>query len=246
MRWIYLSPHFDDAVLSCGGLIWEQVRAGHNVEIWTIFAGFPPPGPLSEFASANHALWGVSSGEETVAMRRLEDQNAAAIVGAELVHFDLPDCIYRKSLRGDFLYTQTVMTTPIRADRGLPRRIATVLRSELEQDDRLLCPLALGGHVDHLQVRKAAESLREPLHYYADIPYVLNSPETLAPATEGWQSELHPISQAGAEAWLEGVRAYASQVGSLYKGPETLFEAIRSHWAREGGIRLWEQPVGGA
>ena len=28
MRWIYLSPHFDDAVLSCGGLIWEQTHSG--------------------------------------------------------------------------------------------------------------------------------------------------------------------------------------------------------------------------
>ena len=28
MRWIYLSPHLDDAVLSCGGLIFEQSRQG--------------------------------------------------------------------------------------------------------------------------------------------------------------------------------------------------------------------------
>jgi LmbE family N-acetylglucosaminyl deacetylase len=50
MRWIYLSPHFDDAVLSCGGLIFEQARQGIPIEIWTIFAGNPPPGPLSMFA----------------------------------------------------------------------------------------------------------------------------------------------------------------------------------------------------
>jgi LmbE family N-acetylglucosaminyl deacetylase len=33
MRWIYLSPHFDDAVLSCGGLIFDQAQAGTPVEI---------------------------------------------------------------------------------------------------------------------------------------------------------------------------------------------------------------------
>ena len=55
MRWIYLSPHFDDAVLSCGGLIRAQSQEGLAVEIWTIFAGDPPPGPLSEFALKIHA-----------------------------------------------------------------------------------------------------------------------------------------------------------------------------------------------
>jgi hypothetical protein len=35
MRWIYLSPHLDDAALSAGGLIYEQTQAGIQVEIWT-------------------------------------------------------------------------------------------------------------------------------------------------------------------------------------------------------------------
>lgn len=243
MRWIYLSPHFDDAVLSCGGLIWEQSQAGKVVEIWTIFAGDPPPGPLSGFATLNHQLWGVTTGNETVAMRKAEDEAAAGIVGAELVHFDIPDCIYRRSPAGEYLYTETVMTSPHPADRGLPRRIATVLRSELRQDDALVCPLTLGGHVDHILARKAAESLHMSLHYYADVPYVLNNPETLEPAIAGLKAALYPISESGVDAWLAGVAAYKSQVDSLFKGTGTLFEAIRSHWARESGIRLWNTPL---
>src|SRR5512136_66244 len=84
MRWIYLSPHFDDAVLSCGGLIHEQACQGLQTEIWTIFAGDPPPGPLSEFAQQTHVLWGITSGEDMVAMRRAEDITAAGIVDADL------------------------------------------------------------------------------------------------------------------------------------------------------------------
>ena len=41
MRWIYLSPHLDDAVFSAGGLIYEQTQAGTPVEIWTIMCGDP-------------------------------------------------------------------------------------------------------------------------------------------------------------------------------------------------------------
>ncbi len=240
MRWIYLSPHFDDAVLSCGGLIHEQTRQGLTAEIWTILAGDPPPGALSEFAQQSHALWGVNSGEDMVAMRRAEDEAAAAIVGADLVHFELPDCIYRRSSAGEVLYPETVMTSPHPSERRFPIRIANALRSELRLDDVLVCPLSLGGHVDHILVRRAAESLKRPLLYYADVPYVLNYPQTLAPAIRALESQLYQVSEIGLKAWLEGVSAYRSQVGSLYKGDlGTLYDAIRLYWGAEGGIRLW-------
>ena len=61
MRWIYISPHFDDAVLSCGGLIFEQARQGIPVEIWTICAGDAPPGPLSQLAQDCHVQWGTQT-----------------------------------------------------------------------------------------------------------------------------------------------------------------------------------------
>jgi LmbE family N-acetylglucosaminyl deacetylase len=239
MRWIYLSPHFDDAVLSCGGLIYEQVRQGIQVEIWTILAGDPPAGPLSEFALENHALWGFTSAEETITARKAEDEDAAAIVEAELVQFELPDCIYRRSPKGEYLYTRSVITSPHPADRKLPVRIATVLRSELRQEDLLVCPLALGGHVDHILVRRAAESMLRPLFYYADVPYVLNQPEALAPAVSALEARFFPVSETGLDTWLNGVSAYRSQLDSLFKGAGTLNAAIRSYWGGERGLYLW-------
>jgi LmbE family N-acetylglucosaminyl deacetylase len=239
MRWIYLSPHFDDAVLSCGGLIYEQARQGDPVEIWTIFAGDPPAGPLSEFARQNHALWGLSDDDQVVANRRDEDEAAAAILGAELVHFDFPDCIYRRSPEGEYLYTETVFVDPHPSERKLPGRIATALRTKLRQDDVLICPLSLGGHVDHVLVRRAAEALQRRLLYYADIPYVLNDPETLQVAIAPFTSQRYQVSETGLEAWLQAVAAYISQLDSLFKGPGSLSDAIRSHWAGEAGLRLW-------
>jgi LmbE family N-acetylglucosaminyl deacetylase len=239
MRWIYLSPHFDDAVLSCGGLIFEQARQGTQVEFWTILAGDPPPGPLSEFARQNHALWGLDSGEETVAMRKAEDEEASSLVGADLVQFDIPDCIYRRSPKGEYLYTETIITSPHPADRRLPVRIAAALRSELRQDDMLVCPLALGGHVDHGLVRQAAESLHRPLLAYADVPYILNDPLIFRPGVAGLESQFFQVSESGLAAWLAGVAVYRSQVGALFKGVGSLSEAIRSYWAGECGLRLW-------
>ena len=103
----------------------------------------------------------------------------------------------------------------------------------------LVCPLALGGHVDHVLVRRAAESLGWSLQYYADIPYLLNNPQTLAPAITPFTGQLYRISEDGLKAWLEGVAAFKSQISSLYKKEGTLDSAIRSYWKVRDGINLW-------
>jgi len=69
VKWIYLSPHLDDAALSCGGLLWEQSQAGDEVAVWSICAGDPPPGRLSPFARSLQARWG--TGSRSAAERRL-------------------------------------------------------------------------------------------------------------------------------------------------------------------------------
>ena len=89
MKWIYISPHLDDAVFSCGGTIWEQICRGEAVEIWTMCAGDPPPGLLTPFAETLHQRWG--TGFDSLAERRTEDYAAAAVLGASIVHFDIPD-----------------------------------------------------------------------------------------------------------------------------------------------------------
>ena len=94
MEWIYFSPHLDDVALSCGGLVWEQRRAGQRVSIWTLCAGDPPAGALSPFAQSLHARW--QTGADAVALRRQEDIAACAALEAEYRHLDVPDCIYRR------------------------------------------------------------------------------------------------------------------------------------------------------
>ncbi len=76
-----LFPHLDDAVLSAGGLIYDQAQSGMPVEIWTIMTGYPPEGEFSQFAQLQHYMWGFPSAASAVTARRQEDRNAAPIVG---------------------------------------------------------------------------------------------------------------------------------------------------------------------
>lgn len=238
MRWIYISPHLDDAVLSAGGLIHQQKQAGEEVEIWTIMSGFPQEAELSPFASALHAEWGLSTAEDVVRSRRAEDVKAASRVGAKPVHFDFLDCIYRRSRNGVWLYAD-VFVQPHEDDTYLAARIAESIASRLRPDDQLVCQLAIGSHVDHVLVRRTVELLGRRLFYDADIPYYFNFPEELAQKTGGMKASVHPVTNTALRSWQEAIAAYDSQVGMLFENPEKMREKIAQYLSDNKGICLW-------
>lgn len=242
MRWIYLSPHLDDAVLSAGGLIHEQTKSGIPVEIWTFMAGAPTDTEFSPFAQSLHAQWGFSSAEETIRSRREEDRRAAQIVGASVQHFDFLDCIYRRAENGEWPYYD--ITLPLHAmDADLPSRIAQAIFARISRDDVLVCQLSVGSHIDHILVRQAAELINRPLVYDIDIPYLFYKPEELAPKSVGMKENVHLVTEAGLKSWQEAVLAYKSQLpvlGEAMKTPEKARESIRTYWTERGGIRLLE------
>ena len=238
MRWIYLSPHLDDAILSAGGLIYEQTKSGIPVEIWTCMCGFPRETELSMYAQVMQYQWGFSSAEETVRLRRMEDENAAGIVGANTVHFDLLDCIYRRSKNGDWMYLD-VFGPPHEEDADIPRQVAGIIAPRVTRDDVLVCQLALGSHVDHVLVRRGVEMVGHPLLYLADIPYLFDHAETLGPSTARMRETVHAVTEAGLRSWQEAADAYASQLSSLFESPAQKSESIRQYCAERDGIRLW-------
>ncbi|MCQ3936055.1 MAG: hypothetical protein DPW18_03290 [Chloroflexi bacterium] len=238
MRWIYLSPHLDDAALSAGGWIHDQTRAGNPVEIWTVMCGCPPAADLSPFAQVLHLSWGIASAEEVVRSRRLEEERAAKILGAQTQCLDFLDCIYRRNERGEWLYSG-IFVDPHPDEADLPARIAQTVSARLKPDDELVCQLGVGRHVDHLLVRRAAELLGRPLHYVADIPYLFNAPEHLPPHTAGMKEKIQMVSEAGLRSWVEAVAQYESQLSSLFPSLEQMREQIRQYYSENNGIRFW-------
>jgi LmbE family N-acetylglucosaminyl deacetylase len=240
MRWIYLSPHLDDAVLSAGGLIYEQTRSGIPVEIWTLMCGYPPAGEVSPFAELQHYQWGFATSEETTRARREEDKNAAAIVGAQTVHFDFLDCIYRRGASGEWLYSD-IAVPPHVEDSGLTKQMAEAISTRLLPDDIVVAQLAVGSHVDHVIVRQAAELLGRLLFYDIDVPYVFYTPDEFSPKSAGMKESTFSITEAGVRSWEEAILEYKSQLpmlGAALSTPENAREAIRSYWSEWKGIRL--------
>lgn len=260
VEWIYLSPHLDDAALSCGGLIAAQAARGLAVEIWTVCSGDPPEGPLSPFAESLHRRWegepeapGVSPGSRQVyAQRRAEDRLSCTRLGAASWHAGLCDCIYRRSPRsGEFLYaSEESLSSTIHPDElslveDLRSQLAT--RFALQQAASpdavwLVCPLALGGHVDHRLVRAAAERLELPLLYYADFPYALKAAAALeALERAGWACIEASLSPDSLQAWEEGVAAHVSQISSFWENAQTMRQAIYDYSAGMNGLHIWQR-----
>ena len=239
MRWIYISPHLDDAVLSAGGFLYEQRQAGIPVEIWTIVCGFPPPGELTPLAQVLHFTWGTGSAEETVNLRRAEDAAAANRIGAKTLHFDVPDCIYRRGPEGEPLYLD-IYVQPHPAEAGLIDHITQTIAYHLQAEDQVLCQLGVGNHIDHVLVRQAVERLNLPLWYVADLPYLFKQPDQLAPFVAGMKESLHTVTEAGFRAWVEAVSLYASQLSSIFESPAQFEVDIRAYYAENGGFPLWQ------
>jgi LmbE family N-acetylglucosaminyl deacetylase len=239
MRWIYLSPHLDDAALSAGGWIHEQTRLGNSVEIWTLMCGVPPTTELSPFAQVLHYQWGMGTAEEVVRVRRQEDENAARILGADVQHFDFLDCIYRQGKNGEWLYYD-IFVDPLPEEEDLPAQMAEAISARLKPDDKLICQFGIGRHVDHVTARRAAELLRRPLLYVADIPYLFNTPEHLPPHTAGMKAAAALVSETSLTVWQEAIAAYASQISSLFENPEDMRAKIRQYWLENGKtIGFW-------
>jgi LmbE family N-acetylglucosaminyl deacetylase len=240
MRYIYLSPHLDDAALSAGGWIYDQTQKGNTVEIWTIMCGFPPTTELSDYAQYLHQQWGMGSAQEVVSGRKKEDINAANILGATTQHFDFLDCIYRRDKNGNWIYS-TIFVEPDLSESDLPQQIADEISKRLKPDDKLVAQFGIGKHVDHVTVRHAAELIGKPLLYVADIPYLFNTPEHLTEHLVGMKEKVEMVGDAGVRSWGEAVLAYESQISALFKSPEEAKRQIEEYCATNHGIKFWSR-----
>ncbi|MBN1667304.1 MAG: PIG-L family deacetylase [Anaerolineales bacterium] len=239
MQWIYLSPHLDDVALSVGGIVWEQVRRGDRVAIWTICAGDPPPGPLSPFAASLHARWQV--GREALAVRRAEDIHSCQALGADFRHFEVPDCIYRRSpLTGEHLYAseEALWVAVHPAEAALVDQISAWLGAAQRPDLQWVCPFSLGQHVDHRLTRLAAERAQLPLWFYADYPYILQAGAAWPPS--GLAATSWAVGAAGLLAWQQAVAAHSSQISTFWADLDEMRAAIADYAA--AGVQLWCGP----
>jgi len=242
--WVFLSSHFDDVVLSAGGLVWELAHAGDRVEIWTICAGDPPADkPLTEYGQLLHEFWGI--GEDVPRKRSVEDAACCALLGAAAFRrYTVPDNIYRYLPGTDtpLIVENEDQFKPLEPEESyLVPQVADFIRKNLPGACQLVTPLAIGSHRDHVLTRRAAEATGLPLWHYADYPYLVYGEHTLADWLPAGALEFAlPISPAGLQAWQDGFACQRSQIPLLYVDEDDMRAAIERYLKSGFGFTLWQ------
>lgn len=228
MQHIYLSPHFDDAALSCGGAIARHGRVGEASVVVTLFGGKPDYVRLSPFARSIHAR--PNSGADPIDARLAEEHEALATLGAHSRTYPYLDCIYRQDASGKrWLYdSEEAIFGPVdTADDGLIDKLERDLMAftATPKTCRIYAPLAIGNHVDHQIAHLAARRLHDvgySVCFYEDYPYVVRDPsnlqKTLTRWVEGWQwhSEIIALDDTDLQQKAAAICAYRSQLSVLF------------------------------
>lgn len=242
---IVISPHLDDAALSVGGAIARFALENERILVVTIAAGSPPPGAApSPFAASLHRAWGLGAAD-AVALRRREDEAAMAILGASARRLELLDAVYR--LPDRYGSEAALLGEPAAQDR-LEIEVAAELAPILAAAPRarVLAPLAVGGHVDHRLVHRAAIDLARrgrDVAFYEDLPYAVK-PGAVAERVAAIARDLEPTIvdiAATLDRKIAAILAYTSQIGALFGDRDQARDAITAHACAVGSTGPAEQ-----
>jgi LmbE family N-acetylglucosaminyl deacetylase len=247
---LYLSPHLDDAILSCGGLIHVQRQAGERVGVLTLCAGSPSPGTLSPLAQQYESDWGEWG--DGMAARRAENAAILSSWGVQSWECSVQDAIYRGAKGAPYYETRADLFRephPQDAASLLPLWEGRVRQLEGEEAQGILlyAPLGVGGHVDHELARRLGQRMAEGgwrVWFYEDYPYIELEAGGVQAAQarfgiHTWTSRIVTIDVL---AKIEAVRAYHTQIGRVFGSEIDLVRRVKGFTAKTASaLNRWER-----
>ncbi len=252
----FLSPHYDDIALSCGGTARLLADADRAPQISVVFGSEPDPAtPLHEFAEELHRAWGFDA-TTVIASRRAEEAAAADRLGATTRVLPFRDAIYRDR---HYLGNPQLFGAVAPAEMDLPDTVAAALLdlARPPAGARIYAPLGVGNHVDHQIAFLAGTRLARDgwdVWFYEDLPYAIN-PGALETRLADLAAP-HPVEPAAtidvAAVWpakLAAILAYPSQLETVFDyvgsgdSPAEIDATMRAYAERTGdgvlGERFW-------
>jgi LmbE family N-acetylglucosaminyl deacetylase len=225
---VCISPHPDDAALSCGGLLAYQAGQGRPALVVTVFAGDPPPAEeLTPFAQELHHEWGDMP--NPMQQRRAEDAEAVAALGCAGQTWDYRDALYRHPAYG----SREALFGPPAEEASLEKELLD--RCAALAGGCYLLPLAVGRHVDHQLLFRVGWRLHETgaaVAFYEDVPYVAWAGGPAARLAELGRP-LWPYRFTATPTWpakMAAIACYPSQFASLEHDGVPLLAAVE-HYA---------------
>lgn len=216
MKKIFISPHLDDAICSCAGLINNYIKENHDVYVVTVFSNQVTPSELSEFAKELHSEWAENGSFDRVK----ENDEACRELKVKSINLNFDDAIYRKHL-DKFLYPindGSIFDKPSKYDAFLPYNIAFAIAQKFEFfGSEFFFPIAKGNHVDHAIVRQAGEILQKQgykVSFYEEIYYDGNL------NINNLKNSKFYLNQEEINQKISAILKYKSQLKMLFNGTD--------------------------
>lgn len=236
---IFISPHFDDVVLSCGGTLAQLSQQGTKLLLVTVFtADQADSAPLSPLARQMHDKWG--SALKPFEVRKREDKATIDYLQAEYRWLEFPDVIYRYPV----LWEDEIMCPAFnpQADACFELVRAALLKVLNENPHAVVfAPLGLGHHRDHLLVHEAVKDAARvatsfcTLLFYEDFPYAATA--DLKQRINDIKLKLKPLTVDISSTLNERVcltQMHASQMTMLFGDVANAEVEIRAYANRVG------------
>ncbi len=217
---LFISPHLDDVVFSCGGTLARLAADNWRTILCTVFTkSVPRP---QGFALACQLDKGLPPEIDYMKLRRAEDCQAARILNAgEVLHLNFAEAPHRGYESAAELFAEIKSGDDVW--HGIAEYLA--LLNDIHQPDLIFAPQGLGNHVDHRQtIRAALEfSAAEKICWYRDTPYSIRQPNA-SPADLPGNNRLEmPLDIASfLERKIAACAAYASQINFQFGGADQL------------------------
>jgi len=182
-KFFVISPHFDDALLSLGMLLFK-LKDKADIYIINIFTK-AHAGPYTFSARKFLNSSGFTNAEELYKRRLIEDKKALSYIDAKIANLGLTDALFRKTKTNNFLDKifpelnhlyptyRFHVTKYISKEDYAPLLLQKKLGKIISSDSIIFVPLGVGNHIDHVIARRVCEKLFTNIFYYSDFPYNL-------------------------------------------------------------------------
>ncbi len=224
----FVSPHFDDAVFSAGGLINKLVEGGCKVTIINVFTQTPHKyNTLS--AKAYLKQCGYEIAGELYKARTEEDRKVLTNMGCNIINLGFIEALWRQKQSSGFLYELGKILPEINS--LYPTYRLHIIKGNIHKKDKLLieiiadrigfltntyqfdtifAPIGIGNHIDHIVVNEAIKTLKTESIFWEDFPYSVNSQAKVSDykseeVLPDWNKKLHLM------------KMYESQFDAIFK-----------------------------
>lgn len=200
---VILSPHYDDAVLSLGGLL---VREGEQSIVVSVFTG----APVTPLIRPWDLMSGFKNSTEAITKRHAENEAALAFLGIpkeNIINLAFLDQQYRHFI--PLWQSDDVL---------LPELLAAVRAVLLQHPDARILGPSIKQDIDHQLVKKILVTLEQDsefehhnFFFYRDLPYATVASRADLKA----EDQIIELSESDMQRKLAGVGLYTSQIAPL-------------------------------